>query len=78
MRIITTLREKNNKKNTTPTNTGTLKIGSKFYERTFVVFQKLYMYKFELVLMTGLHSCQNLRSIFNLVFTCKGINQFSL
>jgi hypothetical protein len=48
----------------TPTNIGTLKIGSKFYERTFVIFQKQYMYKFELVIVTSPHSCQNLRSIF--------------
>ncbi len=74
MKIITASFEKN----TTLTDIGTLRARSKLYERTFPIFQKIYMYKFELVFMTNFHSCQNLRSIFNLVFTCKGVNQFSL
>jgi len=43
-----------------------------------VWFSKIYLYKFELVLITGSHSCENLRSVFSSVLTQKSVNPFSL
>jgi hypothetical protein len=39
--------------------------------------KKKCMYKFEPVLITSSHSCENLRLVFSPVFTCKSVNWFS-
>jgi hypothetical protein len=59
-------------------NRNLLQTRSKFYKRTCLILQKLYVENLKLILMIDFHSCENLKSIFTSVFTYKGANQFSL
>jgi hypothetical protein len=43
-----------------------------------IQFFYIYIYIYILVLMIGFHSCENQRAIFNPIFTCNGVNWFSL
>lgn len=53
-----------------------LRFGCRFYERTYLVFQKRSLKKNRFI--TNFHSCENLRLILNLILTCNDANQFSL